>query len=188
MRRYRWLPAAATLASGLVVCCSPVRPTASTMDDRAGRQFIPRSVFVGLFAIRPQDRPLRSSRPSEATAMLRGVGRSRRLAKSGISVCQRRAGIGLELAPCCFSRTGTDVSAKTLEWASDRMRGVSNARLALLQQDGLGKFGKNCFDVVYATNMFAHLDEVDLWCYVQEAFCVLRPAGHIFIDNYQPRL
>ena len=181
MRRYRWLPAAATLASGFVVCCSPVRPTASTMDDRAGRQFIPRSVCVGLFATRPQDRPLRSSRPSEATAMLRGVGGSRRLAKSGISVCQRRAGIGLELAPCCFSRTGTDVSAKTLEWASDRMRGVSNARLALLQRDGSESLGRTV-SMWFTQQTCSHIwTKLISGATCEEAFCVTAPRRAAFL-------
>jgi hypothetical protein len=31
--------------------------------------------------------------------------------------------------------------------------------------------------------MFAHLDEMDRWRYVEEGFRVLRPNGRLFIDN-----
>jgi SAM-dependent methyltransferase len=91
--------------------------------------------------------------------------------------------IGRDLLPHCLSWTGADISAKMLEYASARMRGIPNARLVLLQQGGLREFGENSFDVVYATNIFPHLDEIDRWRYVQEAFRVLRPAGRIFVDN-----
>jgi ubiquinone/menaquinone biosynthesis C-methylase UbiE len=91
--------------------------------------------------------------------------------------------IGRELLPFCLSWTGADISANMLAYASARMRGISNARLVLLRQGGLGELGENSFDVVYATNIFAHLDEIDRWRYVREAFRVLRPAGRIFIDN-----
>ena len=91
--------------------------------------------------------------------------------------------IGFELATHCHMWTGTDVSANMLGFASDRMQAVSNARLVLLQEDGLGKFAENTFDVVYATNMLGHLDEMDRWHLVEHAFRILRPGGRILIDN-----
>jgi SAM-dependent methyltransferase len=91
--------------------------------------------------------------------------------------------IGCELMPFCLSWTGADISAEMLKYASVRVRGIGNARLVLLQQGGLGELAEHSFDVVYATNIFAHLDEIDRWRYVREAFRVLRPAGRIFIDN-----
>ena len=91
--------------------------------------------------------------------------------------------IGRELAPHCHTWTGADISTNMLGHASDRMQGVSNARFVLLQADGLGKLAQSSFNVVYATNMLGHLDELDRWRYVEEAFRLLRPGGHIFLDN-----
>jgi SAM-dependent methyltransferase len=91
--------------------------------------------------------------------------------------------IAREIAPHCRYWTGADISANMLAHASARLLGLENTRLVHLKSIGLNDFAENSFDVVYATNMLAHLDEMDRWRYVQEAFRVLRPGGRIFIDN-----
>jgi ubiquinone/menaquinone biosynthesis C-methylase UbiE len=91
--------------------------------------------------------------------------------------------IAREIAPHCRSWTGTDISANMLAHAAARLQGLENTRLVHLKSVGLDPFAENSFDVVYATNMLAHLDEMDRWRYVQEAFRVLRPGGRMFIDN-----
>jgi ubiquinone/menaquinone biosynthesis C-methylase UbiE len=91
--------------------------------------------------------------------------------------------IGLELAPHCRAWTGVDVSANMLAHAAERLRGLKNVRLLPLHHLGLDQLASGSFDVVYATNMLAHLDEMDRWRYVQESFRVLRPGGRILVDN-----
>jgi ubiquinone/menaquinone biosynthesis C-methylase UbiE len=91
--------------------------------------------------------------------------------------------IGFGLAPRCRSWTGADISPNMLAVAGDRLRGLSNVRLVLLHTVGLGELAANSFDLVYCTNVLAHLDEMDRWRYVQEAFRVLRPGGRLLIDN-----
>jgi SAM-dependent methyltransferase len=91
--------------------------------------------------------------------------------------------IGLELASRCRSWTGADISANMLATAAKRLEGVSNVRLVRLQQIGLDQLDNNSFDLVYSTNMLAHLDEMDRWRYVKDAFRVLRAGGRICIDN-----
>ena len=91
--------------------------------------------------------------------------------------------IGLELAPRCRSWTGADISANMLGYAAQRLQGVGNVRLHQLDGKGLSGLSDSSFDVVYCTNTLAHLDELDRWRYVQEAFRVLRSGGRIFIDN-----
>jgi ubiquinone/menaquinone biosynthesis C-methylase UbiE len=93
------------------------------------------------------------------------------------------ARIGLELAPLCRSWTGADMSANMLATAADRLRGINNVRLVKLQQVGLDQLESNSFDLVYSTNMLAHLDEMDRWRYVKDAFRVLRSGGRLCIDN-----
>jgi SAM-dependent methyltransferase len=93
------------------------------------------------------------------------------------------ARIGLELAPHCNTWTGVDVSANMLATAAERSRGVDNMCFVKLQQTGLDQLQSNSFDVVYSTNMLAHLDEMDRWRYVKDAFRVLRPGGRLCIDN-----
>ena len=93
------------------------------------------------------------------------------------------ARIGLELAPRCRSWTGADVSANMLATAAERLQGMNNTRLVKLQSTGLDQLESNSFDLAYSTNMLAHLDEMDRWRYVKDAFRVLRPGGRLCIDN-----
>lgn len=91
--------------------------------------------------------------------------------------------IGLELAPRCNAWTGADISENMLAYASERLRELNNVRLVKLSCVGLDELVSNSFDLVYSTNVFAHLDEMDRWRYVKDAFRVLRPDGRLFIDN-----
>jgi ubiquinone/menaquinone biosynthesis C-methylase UbiE len=91
--------------------------------------------------------------------------------------------IGKEIAPRCRSWTGADISANMLAHAAERLQNQKNIRLVHLKSIGLAEFAADSFNVVYATNMLAHLDELDRWIYVQEAFRVLRTDGRIFLDN-----
>jgi ubiquinone/menaquinone biosynthesis C-methylase UbiE len=91
--------------------------------------------------------------------------------------------IGFGLAPHCRTWTGADVSGNMLACASERLRKLNNVRLVKLLGVGLDELASDSLDVVYSTNIFAHLDEVDRWRYVEDAFRVLRPGGRLFIDN-----
>ena len=91
--------------------------------------------------------------------------------------------IGRELAPLCRSWTGSDISKNMLTYASERLGQLNNVRLQQLQGEGLSEFAGSSFDVVYCTNMLAHLDEIDRWYYVHDAFRVLRLGGRLFIDT-----
>ncbi len=91
--------------------------------------------------------------------------------------------VGFALAPHCRSWTGADISAHMLAYASSRLGELNNVRLIRLQGVGLGEFRDNSFHVVYTTDMFEHLEEIDRWRYVEEAFRVLRPGGCLYIDN-----
>ena len=90
--------------------------------------------------------------------------------------------IGLKLAPYCRQWTGADISTKMLAVASERLRSLQNVQLTQLHGD-LGPFAADSFDVVYATSVLGHLDEMDRWRYVEEAFRVLRPGGRLLLDN-----
>jgi SAM-dependent methyltransferase len=110
---------------------------------------------------------------------LAGVRREDDVLEFGCGVAR----IGLELTPCCRSWTGADRSANMLATAAERLQGVNNVRLVKLRQAGLDQMESNSFDLVYSTNMLAHLDEMDRWRYVKDAFRVLRPGGRLCIDN-----
>ncbi len=91
--------------------------------------------------------------------------------------------IGTGLAPRCRSWVGADISSRMLARAVDRLGTVPNARLVQLSSVSLIQFKDKSFDVVYCTSVFGHLDEMDRWRYVEEAFRVLRPGGRILLDN-----
>jgi ubiquinone/menaquinone biosynthesis C-methylase UbiE len=91
--------------------------------------------------------------------------------------------LGLDLASHCRHWTGADISIKMLAHASDRLRRLSNVGLVHLPSVGLGGLPANAFDVVYSINVFAHLDEIDRWRYVQDASRVLRSGGRLYIEN-----
>jgi ubiquinone/menaquinone biosynthesis C-methylase UbiE len=91
--------------------------------------------------------------------------------------------VGRELAQHCKSWTGSDVSVRMLAYAEERLKGIDNVRLVPLRRGGLSEFKENSFDVVFATNMLGHLDEIERWRYVEEAFRVMRPGGRLSIDN-----
>jgi SAM-dependent methyltransferase len=91
--------------------------------------------------------------------------------------------IGMELAPRCRSWTGADISSNMLGYAAQRLQGVKNVRLHQLDGKGLTGLADSSFDVVYCTNTLAHLDELDRWRYIQDAFRVMRSEGRILIDN-----
>jgi ubiquinone/menaquinone biosynthesis C-methylase UbiE len=90
---------------------------------------------------------------------------------------------GLVLAPHGGSWTGAAISTNMLTHARKRLSALANVRLVHLSGIGLHEFEDSSFDVVYSTNVFAHLDEVERWRYVEEAFRVLREGGRIYIDN-----
>lgn len=91
--------------------------------------------------------------------------------------------VGRELAAHCKSWSGCDISSNMLSFAKERLQGILNTRLVALRGVGLSEFKTASFDVVFATNMLGHLDEMDRWRYVEEAFRVLRPGGRLSIDN-----
>lgn len=91
--------------------------------------------------------------------------------------------LGLGLAPHCRQWTGADISSKTLAYAADRLARLSNVRFVHLPGVGLDGLPHNSFDVAYSVDVFAHLDEIDRWRYVQDAFRVLRSGGRLYIDS-----
>jgi len=91
--------------------------------------------------------------------------------------------IGRELASRCASWTGTDISINMLAEARRRLSELPNVHLVRLEKTGLETLHSEAFDLVYSTNMFDHLDEIDRWLYVRDAFRVLRSGGRLYVDN-----
>jgi ubiquinone/menaquinone biosynthesis C-methylase UbiE len=91
--------------------------------------------------------------------------------------------VDLILSTRCRSWTGADISSNMLRHAAGRLAGLSNVTLVHLSGMGLVEMRSESFDVIYSTNVFAHIDELDRWRYVEEGFRVLRPGGRIYVDN-----
>jgi SAM-dependent methyltransferase len=153
------------------------RRYAEVWDNLAASPWRARSAACG----QHEEDALRRSaeRPVRNILELTGLGPEDEVLEIGCGVGR----IGLELAPRCRSWTGVDISANMLTVASERLSSLNNVRLLKLAQVGLRDFEAKTCDVIYSTNMFDHLDEMDRWLYVEDAFRVLRPGGRLFIDN-----
>ena len=155
----------------------PRRQYAQVWDALAASPALARAAACG----EESESALRRSaeRPLKNLTELAGVRPQDDILEFGCGVAR----IGLEIARRCYTWTGVDMSANMLTCAAERLQGLNNVRLVKLQQIGLDPLERNSFDLVYSTNMLAHLDEMDRWRYVQDAFRVLRPRGRLCIDN-----
>jgi SAM-dependent methyltransferase len=91
--------------------------------------------------------------------------------------------VGWAVAPECRSWIGCDISKAMLSHAQRRLTGFSNVRLVHLHEPNLGEIPDASVDIVYCTNMLAHLDPMERWQYVMEAHRVLRPSGRLYVDT-----
>jgi ubiquinone/menaquinone biosynthesis C-methylase UbiE len=91
--------------------------------------------------------------------------------------------VGCAIAPECRSWIGCDISKAMLSHARRRLAGLSNVRLVRLWEASLNEIPDASVDVVYCTNMLAHLDPMERWQYVMEAQRILRPFGRLYVDT-----
>ena len=122
---------------------------------------------------------LSAQRPVNNITELAGVEFTDDVLEIGCGVAR----IGLELASRCKQWTGVDISKNMLACAADRLAGLGNVRLEHLPAANLDPLSDNSFDLVYLTNMFDHLDEMDRYKYIVDAFRVLRTNGRLYVDN-----
>jgi len=92
--------------------------------------------------------------------------------------------VGRELAPDCGEWHGADISGNMIRHAGQRMSGIKNAFLYELPANDLGVFNDQSFDAVYATIVFMHLDKLDVFRYIREAYRVLKSPGTAYFDTY----
>jgi SAM-dependent methyltransferase len=93
------------------------------------------------------------------------------------------AGTGSALLATGQEPIRPSVHRQYLCWGSSLTTWFPRVHLVKLQQIGLHQLETSYFDLVYSTNMLAHLDQMDRWCYVKDSFRVLRPGGRQCIDN-----
>lgn len=91
--------------------------------------------------------------------------------------------VGWALAPRCRTWTGCDISGQMLKYAQQRLAAFDNVRFVQLSGAQLAGVADQSIDVVYCTNMLPHLDEMERWQYVREAYRVLRNGGRLYLDS-----
>jgi SAM-dependent methyltransferase len=94
------------------------------------------------------------------------------------------ARIGRELAPFCGEWHGADISGNMIAHAKERTQGVSNVFLHELPESSLSIFPDGYFDCVYSSIVFMHLDKLDMFTYIRDAYRVLAPGGRAYFDTY----
>ncbi|HMA33394.1 MAG TPA: methyltransferase domain-containing protein [Chloroflexia bacterium] len=94
------------------------------------------------------------------------------------------ARIGRELAPYCGEWHGGDISGNMIAYARQRTADVPNIVLHELPDNSLRIFPEHTFDCVYSSIVFMHVDKLDMFTYICEAFRVLKPGGRVYFDTY----
>lgn len=93
------------------------------------------------------------------------------------------ARIGKELAPSCGEWHGADISGNMIQYAAQRTQGMANVYLHELPESSLSIFPDNSFDCVYSSIVFMHLDKLEMFNYIREAYRVLAPGGRAYFDT-----
>jgi SAM-dependent methyltransferase len=70
-----------------------------------------------------------------------------------------------------------------LKYAQERLSAFNNVRFVQLSGAQLAGVADGSIHVVYCTNMLPHLDEMERWQYVREAYRVLRDGGRLYLDS-----
>ncbi len=91
--------------------------------------------------------------------------------------------VGWAMAPLCGSWIGCDRSKRMLKYAQQRLATFENVRFVQLSEPKLDGIPDGSIDVVYCTNVLAHLDELERWQYVAESHRVLSAGGRLYIDT-----
>jgi SAM-dependent methyltransferase len=94
------------------------------------------------------------------------------------------ARIGKELAPSCGEWHGSDISGNMIRYARERTSSLPNVFLHELPDSSLRIFPDASFDRVYCVVVFMHLDKLDVFRYICEAYRVLKPGGIAYFDTY----
>lgn len=92
--------------------------------------------------------------------------------------------VGRELAPYCGEWHGADISGNMIAYAGERLADLPNVYLHELADNTLRAFPDNSFDAVYSTIVFMHIDKIDMFTYMREAYRVLKPGGLAYFDTY----
>lgn len=92
--------------------------------------------------------------------------------------------IGKFIAPLCLHWYGFDISEGILYYAKERMRGFKNVSFQVLERTELKGIPENYFDKGYSHAVFIHMDKEDLFLYLREVFCKLKPGGLFYFDTW----
>jgi len=108
------------------------------------------------------------------------IGQEDRVLEIGCGIAR----IGRELAPYCREWHGADISGNMISFARARTEDTPNIYLHELPESNLDIFADGYFDCVYSSIVFMHLDKVEVFRYMLDAYRVLAPGGRAYFDTY----
>ena len=92
--------------------------------------------------------------------------------------------VGRQLAPHCAQWVGVDISGDMIRHARERMQDIENVTFQQLESSSLDMFPSDSFDKAYSTAVLCHMDNEDLFLYLEELRRVLKPGGLVYVDTW----
>jgi ubiquinone/menaquinone biosynthesis C-methylase UbiE len=86
------------------------------------------------------------------------------------------------LAPHCRKLYAVDVSDGMIAMARERLKGIDNVVLDVVDGTSLRQFDDSLFDFVFSLLVLQHMEKEDAYLYLEEMHRVLKPRGVLYLQ------
>ena len=86
------------------------------------------------------------------------------------------------LAAHCEKLYAVDVSDEMIKLAKERLKGIDNVVLDVVDGTSLKQFSDNMFDFIFSLLVLQHMEKEDAYMYLEEMHRVLKPRGILYLQ------